>query len=165
MAAVTTSSAAGYNNGTQNCYTETVDQFGKTVFESPGQGIVVEYPTLSTPTGTNISINNGGQITLEPNVTYQISHRVGVVPNINNHPNAGHVLFNATSGGLLFPLSQMDMTNTILYTPDVQTTLVLLAYMPDGAPPNTTTQPLTWQYPQQIRQAEISVVEVGGATA
>lgn len=165
MAAVTTSSAAGYNAGKQKCYTETTDQFGKTVFASPGQAVVVEYPTLSTPTGLDISITNGGQITLAANKTYQISHRVDIVPSTADNPGQGHILFNTTAGSLVQPASPMGQTNTILFTPAEQTTLVLLAYMPDGTPPNTTTQPLTWQYPQQIQNAEITVVEVGGETA
>jgi hypothetical protein len=163
MAAVTTSSAAGYNAGKQKCYTETTDQFGKTVFASPGQAVVVDFPTLSTPTGSNVSIANN-VITLDANVTYQISHRVDVVENINNDPAAGHVLLNTATGALLLPVSFMGQTNTIQYTPGATTNLVLLAYMPDGTPPNTTTQPKTWQYPQQIQNAEISIVQVGGAT-
>jgi hypothetical protein len=59
----------------------------------------------------------------------------------------------------------MGQTNTILYTPDQDVTAILAAYMPDGTPPNTTTQPVTWQYPQQIQNAEISIVQVGGETA
>ena len=165
MTAVTTSSAAGYNAGKQKCYTETTDQFGKTVFQSPGQAVVVEYPNLSTPTGANVSITNAGVVSLSANLTYQISHRVDVVPNLANDPAAGHILLNTTTGSLIPPASAMGQTNTILFTPDQNTDLVLLAYMPDGVPPNTTTQPKTWQYPQQIQNAEISVVEVGGETA
>jgi len=164
MATVTTSSAAGYNAGKQNCYTETTDQFGKTVFASPGQAVVVDFPTLSTPTGSNVSIANN-VITLDGNVTYQISHRVDIVPNVNNDSNAGHVLLNSATGALLLPGSLMGQTSTIQYTPDDTVNLVLLAYMPDGTPPNTTTQPKTWQYPQQIQNAEITVVQVGGESA
>jgi len=163
MATVTTSSAAGYNAGKQKCYTETTDQFGKTVFASPGQTVVVQFPTLSTPTGSNVSIANN-VITLDANVTYQISHRVDVVENINNDPAAGHILYNVTTASLVPPASLMGQTNTIQFTPDATTNLVLLAYMPDGTPPNTTTQPKTWQYPQQIQNSEITIVEVGGAT-
>lgn len=165
MAAVTTSSAAGYNDGKQKCYTETTDQFGKTVFASPGQAVVVEYNNLSTPTGSGVSITNGGTISLTANLTYQISHRVDIVSCILDNPAAGHILLNTTTGSLIQPASAMGQTNTILFTPDQNTDLVLLAYMPDGVPPNTTTQPFTWQYPQQIQNAEISVVEVGGETA
>ena len=164
MATVTTSSAAGYNDGKQNCYNESIDQFGKTVFTSPGQTVVVDFPTLSTPTGSNVSIANN-VITLDGNVTYQISHRVDVVESVNNDPAAGHVLLNTGTGDLIFPVSYMGQTNTIQYTPDATTNLVLLAYMPDGIPPNTTTQPKTWQYPQQLQNAEISIVQVGGETA
>ena len=165
MATVTTSSAAGYNAGKQNCYTETTDQFGKTVFQSPGQSVVVEFPTLSTPTGANVSITNAGVVSLSGNITYQISHRVDIVPSVLDNPGQGHILFNQTSPGLLLPVSSMGQTNTILFTPDQDTDLVLLAYMPDGTPPNTTTQPFTWQYPQQIQNAEISIVQVGGESA
>ena len=165
MATVTTSSAAGYNAGKQNCYTESTDQFGKTVFSSPGQAVIVEFPTLSTPTGANVSITNAGVVSLSANLTYQISHRVDIVPSVLDNPDSGHIFFNQTSGGLLYPLSKMGQTNTILFTPDQDTDLVLLAYMPDGTPPNTTTQPLTWQYPQQLQNAEVSIVEVGGETA
>ena len=164
MAAVTTSSAAGYNNGKQKCYTETTDQFGKTVFASPGQAVVVEFPTLSTPTGANVSITTGGTVSLSANITYQISHRVDIVSSVLDNPGQGHILFNATTGSLVQPASAMGQTNTILFRPNQNTDLVLLAYMPDGTPPNTTTQPFTWQYPQQIQNAEISVVQVGGAT-
>lgn len=165
MATVTTSSAAGYNAGTQKCYTETTDQFGKTVFDSPGQAVIVEYPNLSTPTGNAVSITNAGVVSLSANLTYQISHRVDIVSSVLDNPGQGHILFNQTAGGLLYPLSAMGQTNTILFTPDQNTDLVLLAYMPDGTPPNTTTQPVTWQYPQQIQNALISIVEVGGETA
>jgi len=165
MATVTTSSAAGYNAGKQKCYTETTDQFGKTVFTSPGQTVVVDFPTLSTPTGSNITIAPGGFISLDANVTYQIAHRVDVVENVNNDPAAGHILYNVTTASLIPPVSLMGQTNTIQFTPDATTTLVLLAYMPDGIPPNTTTQPKTWQYPQQIQNSEISIVQVGGTTA
>lgn len=165
MAIVTTSSAAGYNDGKQNCYTETTDQFGKTVFDSPGQAVIVEYPNLSTPTGNAVSITNAGVVSLSGNITYQISHRVDIVSSVLDNPGQGHILFNQTAGGLLYPLSAMGQTNTILFTPDQNTDLVLLAYMPDGTPPNTTTQPEIWQYPQQIQNALISIVEVGGETA
>ena len=165
MATVTTSSAAGYNAGKQKCYTETTDQFGKTVFASPGQAVVVEFPTLTTPTGANVSITNSGFINLSGNITYQLSHRVDIVSSVLDRPGQGHVLFNNTTGSVVYPLSEMGQTNTILLTPDQDTELVLLAYMPDGTPPNTTTQPFTWQYPQQIQNAEISIVEVGGETA
>jgi hypothetical protein len=164
MTSVTTSSAAGFNSGKQNCYTESTDQFGKTVFSSPGQGVIVEFPTLSTGTGANISIAANGFISLSGNITYQISHRVDVVPSTFDNPNAGHVINEIATQTLLYPLSKMGQTNTILYTPDQDVTVVLVAYMPDGTPPYTTTQPLTWQYPQQIQNSEISIVEVGGLT-
>lgn len=166
MAAVTTSSAAGYNAGKQKCYIETIDQFDKTVFASPGQVITVEFPTLTPTTGSDVSIATNGTITLAADKTYQIAHRVDIVPNINNDVNAGHILYNVTTSSLVTPGSKMGQTNTItVTTAGDPETLVLLAYMPDGTPPNTTTQPKTWQYPQQIENAEISIVEVGGATA
>jgi hypothetical protein len=124
----------------------------------------VEFPTLSTPTGANISIATNGFISLSGNITYQISHRVDNVPSTFDNPAAGHVINEIATQTLLYPLSKMGQTNTILYTPNQNVTLILVAYMPDGIPPNTTTQPLTWQYPQQIQNAEISIVQVGGAT-
>lgn len=165
MATVTTSSAAGYNRGKQNCYTETTDQFGKTVFQSPGQSVIVEFPTLSTPTGANVDIAQNKFIAVSGNITYQISHRVDIVPSIYDNPGAGHIIYDSTAGSLLYPASPMGQTNTILFTPSQDSDLILLAYMPDGTPPNTTTQPLTWQYPQQIQNAEISIVQVGGESA
>jgi hypothetical protein len=165
MTTVTTSSAAGFNRGKQNCYTESTDQFGKTVFTSPGQGVIVEYTELSTPTGSNVTITNNGTISLDANITYEISHRVSTVPSVFDDPGQGHVLFNTTAQQVLWPVALMGETNTILFTPDVNTNLILLAFMPDGTPPNTLTQPKTWQYPQQIQNCQISIVQVGGETA
>jgi hypothetical protein len=165
MATVTTSSAAGYNRGKQNCYTQTTDQFGKTVFESPGQSVVVEFPDLSTPTGANITIATGGTISLDANITYEISHRVSTVPSLLDRPGQAHVLYNVTAGSVIYPYGLMGETNTVLFTPDQTTDLILLAVMPDGVPPNTLTQPFVWQYPQQIENSQISIVQVGGETA
>ena len=165
MATVTTSSAAGYNRGKQNCYIETTDQFGRTVFASPGQAVIVEFLDLTTPTGANVSITNEGGISLDANITYEISHRVSTVPSVSDDPGQGHVLFNTTANEVLWPAGLMGETNTILFTPGVNTNLILLAFMPDGTPPNTLTQPKTWQYPQQIQNAQISIVQVGGETA
>jgi hypothetical protein len=164
MTTVTTSSAAGYNDGKQNCYIETTDQFGRTVFASPGQAVTVEFPFLSTSTGSNVSIANN-VITLDANITYEITHRVSTVPSVLDKPGQAHVLYNVTSNSVIYPYGLMGETNTILFTPDQTTDLILLAVMPDGVPPNTLTQPFVWQYPQQIENCQISIVQVGGETA
>lgn len=163
-----TSTAYAYNPGKQNCYTE-AEELGKTVFNSPGQGVAVQFPSNPVATGGNITIDTStGVINLGANITYRFDMHcetvpsVGVDPGLGSEQRLGFVLFNTTTNSLILPTFPMNTSGTTYYTTTQTEDVIMIAYMPDGTPPNTTTQPQTWQYPQQIQNASIGVQAISG---
>lgn len=153
----------------QNCYNETIDQFDKTVFESPGQGVVVTYTDFTDATGSNVQISESGMVSLTGNVTYKIDHYCELVPNESYSQTAGqdtakyagHVLVNAATGSVIYPPVAMGTTGSVIFTPAEDLQIFQLAFMPDG-PAGDQNNPITWQYPQQITNSSICVVAIAG---
>lgn len=161
------SSAFAYNMvGTkQNCYTESTE-LGKTVFDSVGQAVTVTFTDINPPTGSNIAITTAGTITLEANITYRIDMHCEAVPATGVSSTEDFtqffVLYNTTLGQVVLPGYPMNTSGTVFVTTTQQETFIMLAGMPDGVPPNVLTQPRTWQYPQQIKNASIAIQAIDG---
>jgi hypothetical protein len=168
MTIANVSTAYGTNTGSQKCYTESTDQFGKPAFSSLGQAVVVEFSSVPVTTGSAITINTNGTVNLAANITYRFDMHCETVPSVVTQPGfdavnrLGLVLFNQTTGQLILPTFPMNTSGTVFYTTTQAEDVVMLAYMPDGTPPNTITQPQTWQYPQQITNASLGVQAISG---
>jgi hypothetical protein len=155
---------------TQPCYSETTDQFGKTVFASPGQGTAIHFSNVSSAIGSNISIDGAyGQVTLSGNITYRFDLYCDVTAASQNTPVpdgnfSGHALIDITNfpnTSVIYPVFPMGTSGTVYYTPAVDSTILYLAFVPD-AEPGSVTGASTWQYPSQLKNASLSVAAVSG---
>lgn len=167
-------SAWNYPPGTtQNLYSEGTDQFGQTVFTSPGQGSAIHFTNVSTPIGSNISIDGAfGTVTLSGNITYRFdlfceTTSATATPDYRAGQGAGHCLIDVTNfptTEVIQPVFPMGTSGTVYFTPAVDSTVIYLAFTADPVP-GTIGGPSQWEYPDQVKNASMSVAAVSGYEA
>ena len=147
-----------HNSTDINLYNTTTDQFGKTVFTSPGRVKTIVFDTVDVTTGANVSYNSTtGVFSLNANVTYQLvaSARIDSYQAPAGEPPA-LVWVDKTIGGVVGQPVPVDYTNVTTYRPAQDTTVVLTAAT------CRPSLPLTWDYPNQLTNATATVSVVSG---
>lgn len=148
---------------TQACYTTEQDQFGKTVFTTPGRSTTVVFDSPGAPIGSDVDILTNGDITLaDANLTYLFTATVNAINCNANDPSAnlenvfGYIIYDTTNETYISAGVPMGQTLTTEYTPaTAPATLNVFAYTPIGT---------TWQYPAQLINSRITVQVVDGYT-
>ena len=124
MATVSPGIASAAQLQTQACYITEQDQFDKTVFTSPGRAVTVVFESPATPVGTDVTIDDVGQIFLnDANLTYLFTTTVHAINRNGNDPAAnqenvfGCIIYDTTNDAYASAGVPLGQTLTTEYTP------------------------------------------------
>ena len=141
-------------------YNTTTDQFGKTVFTSPGRVVTVVFDTTDVTTGSNVAYNSTtGVFTLSAGITYQLT----CTGRINNYTApvsepAALEWYNVTGSARIGDSSEIGSATITMFKPSVDSQVTVRAAC------SNTTLNYQWQYPAFLTRCTATVAAVSGWT-
>lgn len=158
MATATVSVVSAHNSGPVPLYIETQDQFGATVFDSPGNTIGVNLGAADVAVGSDIAIAlDGSSFGVTGNITYQLSASATLLNSLPQSASLQWVDFTQDANiGPAFRFDAAGTTSgTVYFTPSDSTSIVLTAVV---------DAPLSWEYPAKLTNVITSCQAVSGWT-